>query len=143
MNRASTDQSRPVTSGSDARPPRPLRRPLLVDLEREASTLFGEPEWAERDRNSRTIATTDRMRITLTVLREGAEVGSRETDDTFEVQALRGNVRLTVDGADVDLAAGQLATMEEPSDWTIRATSDAVILLTVALGDRRSPNRAD
>jgi quercetin dioxygenase-like cupin family protein len=142
MNRTPTDHARPVTSGSDTRPARPLRRPLLVDLEREAATLFGEPEWAERDRNSRTIATTDRMRITLTALRRGAELGSHESDDTLAVQSLLGDVRLSVDEADVDLHAGQLATMEEPSDWSIRAISDAVILLTVALGGRSS-NRAD
>jgi quercetin dioxygenase-like cupin family protein len=108
-----------------------------VDLKRESETLFGEPEWAERDRNSRTVATTDRMRIVVTALRAGAELGSREMDDTIAVQALQGDLRLTIDGADVDLRAGQLATIEDPGDWTIRATSDALLLLTVALGGDR------
>jgi quercetin dioxygenase-like cupin family protein len=118
-----------------------LLRPVLIDLESEALMLYGEPEWAERDRNSRTVATTDRMRIVLTALRAGAELGSVETDDTLAVQALRGDLRLTVDGAEVDLHPGQLATVEEPRDWAIRATSDALLLLTVALADDPSPTR--
>jgi hypothetical protein len=136
MNRSSIDQGRAVTTGTDTRPPRPIRDPVLVDLEREAASLLDEPEWADRDRNSRTVATTDRMRLTLTALRAGAELGNRESDDTLAVQALRGDVRVTIDGVDVDLHAWQLATIENPSDWTLRATSDAVILLTVALARR-------
>ena len=143
MERSTAGPARSVTTGTGTRPPRPLLRPVLIDLEREAATLYGEPEWAERDRNSRTVATTDRMRIVLTALRAGAELGSAETDHTLAVQALRGDLRLTVDGADVDLRPGQLATVEEPRDWAIRATSDALLLLTVALADEPSPAHRD
>jgi quercetin dioxygenase-like cupin family protein len=135
MERSAAGVARSVTTGTGTRPPRPLLRPVLVDLEREAATLYDEPEWVERDRNSRTVATTDRLRIVLTALRAGAELGSVETDDTLAIQALRGDLRLTVDGADVDLHPGQIATVEEPRDWTIRATSDALLLLTVALAE--------
>lgn len=138
-----TTAPRSVTTGTGTRPPRPLLRPMLIDLEREAETLYGEPEWTERDRNSRTVATTDRLRIVLTALRAGAEMGSVETNDTLAVQALSGNLQLTVDGADVDLRPGQLATVEEPRDWTIRATGDALLLLTVALAGEPSPARRD
>ncbi|HEV8490105.1 MAG TPA: hypothetical protein VGQ58_09995 [Candidatus Limnocylindrales bacterium] len=106
MERSPAATGRSVTTGTGTRPPRPLLRPVLVDLEREAATLLGEPEWADRDRNSRTIATADRMRIVLTALRAGAELGSVETDDTLAVQALRGDLRLTLDGVGVDLHPG-------------------------------------
>jgi quercetin dioxygenase-like cupin family protein len=139
---SSIERARPVTSGSDSRPARPLLRPVLVDLEREVASLLEEPEWADRDRNSRTVATTDRMRIVVTALRAGAELGSRDFDDTLAVQALHGALRLTIDGAETDLQTGQLATVEEPGEWGMRATSDAVVLLTVALGERDPDRRA-
>jgi quercetin dioxygenase-like cupin family protein len=127
-----------ITSGSGTRPSRTLRRPVLIDVAEEAATLLEEPQDPDRDRNSKTIATTDRMRITLTALRAGAEMGSEETNDTLAVQALAGELALSVDGMDLELRDGQLATVESPSPWTIRATTDAVILITVALGTRPS-----
>jgi quercetin dioxygenase-like cupin family protein len=124
---------KPVTSGSDTRPPRPLRRPLIVDLGSEAATLFEEPEWREGDRNSRTVATSDRLRITLTALRSGAEIGSEESNDTLAIQTLRGRLELDIDGNEVELGEGQLATVEEPRDWRLRAMTDALVLITVGL----------
>jgi len=123
-----------VTSGSDTRPSRDLAGPVVIDVAEEAGTLFDEPEWAERDRNSRTVATTERMRVTLTALRRGARIGGEATDDTMTVQVLRGSVSLTGGGQAAELDAGQLATLEQPSGWELAATDDALLLLTVALG---------
>jgi quercetin dioxygenase-like cupin family protein len=134
--RQTAPRPKPVTSGSDTRPPRPLRRPVLVDVGDEASTLLDEPEWTSGDRNSRTLATTDRLRIVLTALRAGAELSSDESNDTLAVQALRGDLAVRVDGVDLDLRAGQLATVEEPREWRVRAATDALLLLTVGLGTR-------
>lgn len=122
-----------VTSGSDTRPARDLRQPLVLDVASEAQTLWNEPDWADRDRNSRTLATTDRLRITLTALRAGAEMGTEATNDTLAVQALRGSARVELDGTTLDLSAGQLASIAEPGSWRIRAEEDTVLLLTVGL----------
>ena len=127
-----------MTSGSDSRSARDLADPLVLDIAAEAGTLFDEREWAERDRNSRTIATTERMRITVTALRSGAELGSEGTDDTLAVQVLRGAVGLEVDARSVDLRAGQLATVSNPGHWRLRATDDCLLLLTVALASGTS-----
>jgi quercetin dioxygenase-like cupin family protein len=137
--RQTTPRPKPVTSGSDTRPPRPLRRPVLVDVGAEASTLLDEPEWTTRDRNSRTLATTDRLRVVLTALRAGAQLSSEESNDTLAVQALRGELELRVDGMDLELRAGQLATVEQPREWRVRAATDALLLLTVGLGNPATP----
>jgi quercetin dioxygenase-like cupin family protein len=130
--------AKPATSGSDTRPARPLRRPLVVDVSNEAATLLDEPEWTSGDRNSRTIATSDRLRITLTALRQGAELGSQESNDTLAVQVLRGRLELEIDDMDVELSEGRLATVEEPRNWRLRATTDALVLLTVGLATQPS-----
>ena len=92
------------TSGTQVRPPRDLAEPVVIDLGSEASTLFDEPQWAQGDRNSRTVSTTERMRVTLIALRSGAELGQ-----------------------------GQLAVVAQPGGWRLTAAEDALLLLTVAL----------
>ena len=130
-----------ATSGSDTRPARELRQPLVLDVASEAQSLWDEPEWADRDRNSRTVATTERLRITLTALRAGAEIGTDATDDTLAIQAIRGAARVEADGSSLSLAAGQLATIAEPGSWRIRAEEDTVLLLTVGLASPPSAAR--
>jgi quercetin dioxygenase-like cupin family protein len=101
----------------------------------QATQLMSEPEWRERDRNAITIATTDRLRVTLTALHAGAEMGSEETNDTIVVQALRGRAHLSINGMDIPLGPGHLATVEEPGRWRIVANTDALLLLTAGLED--------
>ena len=126
-----------VTSGTDSRPARDLRAPQAIDLMAEANSLWEEPTWADRDRNSRTIATAPGMRVTLTALRAGAELGSEGNDDSIAVHVLRGRVRFEIDDGDADLAAGSLATMADPGRWRLTADEDALLLLTVAVGGSR------
>jgi quercetin dioxygenase-like cupin family protein len=122
-----------VTSGSDTRPPRPLRQPVRVDLAEESRSLRAEPEWLGGDRNARTVATTNRMRIVLTALRSGAEIGSADPNDTLTVQVLEGRVTAEVDAMAVELEPGGLTTIERTSSWRVRAEADSLILLTSAM----------
>lgn len=123
-----------ITSGSDTRPSRDLAEPQVLDVAAEAQSLFDEPEWGERDRNSRTIARTERLRITLTALRAGSEIGSDSTDDTLAVQVLRGRATIDAGGGATEVREGQLGTVPEAGTWRVRADEDALLLLTVALG---------
>jgi quercetin dioxygenase-like cupin family protein len=131
---------RAVTSGGGTRPPRAIRRPLIVNVADQATSLMSEPEWQSGDRNSITVATTDRLRVTLTALHPGAVIGSEEMDDTIVVQAMRGQVRMTVNGMDIPLGPGQLATIEEPGSWRIAAETESLLLLTAALPDGHDPD---
>ena len=126
---------RSITSGGAARPARAIRRPHIVNVADQASVLMSEPEWHRGDRNSITVATTDRMRITLTALHPGAAIGSDEVDDTLIVQTLRGQIRLEVSGMDLVLGPGQLTTVEDPGPWRISAKSESLLLLTAAHPD--------
>lgn len=126
-------RQRAVTSGSDSRPARPLLRPAFVDLTEEGRRLRAEPAWRDGDRNAVTVATTDRMRIVLTALHTGSELGNVEVDDTLALQVIDGQVAIEIEGVDQTLAAGQLATIESPSLWRVRAETDSLLLLTSAL----------
>jgi hypothetical protein len=132
-----------ITSGTQERPSRDLAEPVVIDLAAESGTLFDEPQWNERDRNSRTVSTTERMRVTLTALRGGAELGNEGTSDTLAVQVLRGRVALELAGRSLDLGTGQLATASQPGGWRLRANEDALLLLTVALDREASATDLD
>jgi hypothetical protein len=109
-------------------------RTAIVDLGSEATDLFQEPVGGRRDRLSRTVVSSNRMRITLTSLEAGAELGSEGNDDTLAVQLLRGAARLEVAAGTDDLRAGQLAALADPGPWRLQATEDSLLLITVALG---------
>jgi hypothetical protein len=112
----------------------------IADIEQAARDLMAEPEWAQGDRHSRAVISTDRLRVVLTALRAGAELGSRETDDTIVVQAVRGELRIRVQGSgDTTLRAGQLAAFAQPCDWQVRAATDSLVLLTSALHQPAQP----
>lgn len=121
------------TSGTEVRPGRDLAEPAVIDLGREAQTLRDEPQWTDGDRNARTVSTTERMRVTLTALRDGAELGGEGSDDTLAVQLLEGGATLEFAGRTLDLSAGRLATVPQPGPWRLRADGEALVLLTVAL----------
>jgi hypothetical protein len=138
-----TSAGQGATHGSDTRPARELGSEQVLDLMAEATTLFDEPEWAERDRNSRTIAATDGLRITLTALRSGATIGSEGNDDTLSVHVLRGAVSAALSGTEARVAAGQLATMSQPGPWLLTASDDALLLLTVAVASGQDARGID
>jgi quercetin dioxygenase-like cupin family protein len=117
------------------------RRAAIVDLGSEASSLFDAPASGPRDRSSRTVISSDRMRITLTSLDAGAEMGSEGNDDTLAVQLLRGAARLDVAGGSDDLRPGQLAALADPGEWRLVASEDSLLLITVALGSRPETGR--
>jgi quercetin dioxygenase-like cupin family protein len=124
-----------ITTGGDTRPPRAIRRPLVVNLADQAGVLTSEPEWHTGDRNSITVATTNRLRVTLTGLHPGAEIGREATDGTIVVQTLRGQVHVVVDGMDIALGPGQLTTIDDPSAWQLVAETEALLLITAAHPD--------
>lgn len=138
-----TQRDKPVTTGTADRPPRPLLRPVVVDLAAATTELTSEPRWSTADRNSRTVATTDRMRIVLTMLRAGAAMGSDELDDTLAVQVLDGELHVRIDGAEAPLRRGQVATVEAPRAWEVVASTDALVLLTSALGPGHDSHREE
>lgn len=139
MNDTTQSAPRGGTSGSDTRPARTLDRALgVVDLEAEAASLLEEPEWAEGDRNTRTLLAADGMRVALMALRPGASIGDDATNDSLAIQVLRGRVRVESEMEPRDVTAGELLALERPQSWRVAAVDESLVLLTSALHDPRS-----
>jgi hypothetical protein len=139
MTDATTRPARTTTSGSDTRPPRAIDRAMgIVDLDVEAASLLGEPEWTDGGRNTRTLLATDRLRIALVALRGGASIGDEATDDTLALEVIRGRVQLAGEIAPRDLRPREVLVLDRPHSWRLRALEESLVLLTTALDGVRS-----
>ena len=121
------------TTGTDERDSRALMDRLLVfNLADEIASLRGEDEWEENEKNSRTLAKDVDFRAVLTVMHTGATLEEQHGDARASIQVVEGSAELDVAGDTSELAAGQLAVLDSGQAWTLRASSDCAVLLTLA-----------
>jgi quercetin dioxygenase-like cupin family protein len=122
-----------TTSGSQVRESRPLMERLMVfSLSDEIEALRAESQWEENDRSSRTLAKDVDFRALLSVLHTGATLDEADGDARASLQVLEGTALLDVDGEQTELAQGHLAVVDSGHPWTLRATSDCAVLLTLS-----------
>ena len=121
------------TSGTQERESRSLMERLMVfSLGEEIETLRGEYQWADNDKNSRTLAKDVDFRLLLSVLHTGATLEEKDGEARASLHLLEGSADLNVDGELGRLEAGQVAVVDSGRPWTLRATSDCALLLTFA-----------
>lgn len=121
------------TSGTAVRGPRPLMERLMAfSLADEIAELRAEPQYQDGDRTSRTLAKDVDLRVLLTVLRSGAALDEQDGDSRVSVQVLDGGVTVELNGETVDLDPGELAVIDAGNPWSVRARSDAALLVTIA-----------
>ena len=121
------------TSGTEERESRPLMERLMVfSLADEIATLRAEWQWADNDKNSRTLAKDVDFRALLSVMHTGAALDEQDGDARASVHVLEGTAEIDVAGERGELGPGHLAVIDSGRPWTLRATSDCAILLTLA-----------
>lgn len=122
-----------TTSGTQERESRALMEPLMVfSLADEIEALRSEGQWADNDKNSRTLAKEVDFRALLSVMHSGATLDEQYGDARASVQIIEGRAELDVAGEVSQLEAGQLAVIDSGRPWTLRATADCALLLTFA-----------
>jgi len=136
-----------TTSGTDERESRRLREPLMrFELQAEVERLAGETQWNEGDRNSIVLEKDARLRVLLTALRSDSVIGEDDIDGPLTVQVLTGAVLVRRGDRSVELAEGDLATIEPGrTAWSVKALDDSAVLITIAWpaerSDAESPGR--
>jgi hypothetical protein len=136
------------TGGSDTRAPRTLDAPLLAfDLASELEALRAEPEYREHGRTSTTLARSGPLRLVLTAVRAGTELGAERPDGPVAVEVLEGRVAAdsgarstgsgdASDGAEAEtLSAGSVAWFRGDEAWHLRVDDDGALLLSVVGND--------
>jgi quercetin dioxygenase-like cupin family protein len=109
-----------------------MDRLLVFSLAEEIQSLRNEPQWAENEVNSRTLAKADDFRTVLSVLHTDAALDERQGDARTSIHVIEGSAELAVDEGSRTLDAGDLAVVDAGYPWTLRATHDCAVLLTIA-----------
>ena len=121
------------TSGTDERESRPLMAPLMLfSLSDEIESLRAEWQWADNDKNARTLAKDVDFRVLLSLLHTGATLDEEDGDARASFHVVEGSGEISVDGQTRELSAGQMAVVDAGRAWVFRATSDCAVLLTLA-----------
>lgn len=112
-----------------------LAEPLLqFDLNREVDELRREDSWErETGRSSKTLAKYPDFRIVLVLMKAGSHMNDHKADARISIQTLLGKILLHVpDRKSVELASGQLMTLDCGIRHDVEAVEESAFLLTVA-----------
>jgi quercetin dioxygenase-like cupin family protein len=127
------------TSGTATREPRTLDRALtLIDPRAAAEQLRSEPAWQRDDRASVTLLHDEAIRVVLTSLHDGAELGAEVSDDWACIDVLEGEVQVDRATEQSPVGAGQRAVVAPGAPWSLRALADPTLILATFTPSRRA-----
>lgn len=111
-----------------------LNAPLIkMDLNASMEQLRNEPAWKENDRNAITMFKSEKLRIVLIGLHEGAELKTHTAEGTISVQVLEGNINFNTEQQSAFLNKGQMISLQEKIPHSVVAAKESFFLLTLAL----------
>jgi quercetin dioxygenase-like cupin family protein len=105
---------------------------LTTDLTTLALELKGEENWQKIGRGSRTILKSETLRILLNVMQAGSEIKPHQAPGPISVQVIEGRIRFSTDEESVELAKGQMLTLQPHVKHRVEALEEASFLLTVS-----------
>lgn len=115
-----------------------LAAPLLtVDLNREIEQLRSESRW-QSGHTAKTLAKYPDFRVVLVVIKAGGRLEKHRTDGRIPVHTLDGRIRFSTAERSVELAAGQMLTLEHDIPHDVEGLTDSAFLLNVAWRDASS-----
>lgn len=122
-----------TTGGSDEREARFLSVPLLhFELTEEIARLRAEQEYAEGDRNARTLAKVGAFRLVLVAFRSGATFDEGDQRGSVALQVLEGRVAVRVGEEAIEIGEAEVAVVAPEHPWTAVAHADGVLLIHLA-----------
>ncbi|MDO6391733.1 cupin domain-containing protein [Pontibacter sp. BT731] len=105
---------------------------LTTNLTTLALELKGEENWQKIGRGSRTILKSEALRILLNVMQAGSEIKPHQAPGPISVQVIEGRIRFSTDEESVELAKGQMLTLQPHVKHRVEALEEATFLLTVS-----------
>ena len=112
---------------------RPVDAPLLVaDLPALVAQLRRESPWRNSHRNAITVFKTDGLRIVLVALHAGT-VMQKHTTGITSIHVLEGQLTLSTEHQSVEVGPGHLLALHAGIPHRIRAITESVFLLTLAM----------
>ncbi len=115
-----------------------LTAPLLtLDLNREIEQLRSEGRW-QSGHTAKTLAKYSDFRVVLIVMKAGGHLEKHRTEGRISVHTLDGRIRFTTAERSVELATGQMLTLEHDIPHDVEGLVDSAFLLTIAWRDTSS-----
>ena len=115
-----------------------LTAPLLTrDLNREIEQLRSEGRW-QSGHTAKTLAKYPDFRVVLIVMKAGGRLEKHRTEGRISVQSLEGKIRFSTAERSVELASGQMLTLEHDIPHDVEGIVDSAFLLTIAWRDASS-----
>lgn len=115
-----------------------LTAPLLtLDLNREIEQLRSEGRW-QSGHTAKTLAKYPDFRVVLIVMKTGGRLEKHRTEGRISVQTLDGRIRFSTAERSVELAAGQMLTLEHDIPHDVEGIADSAFLLTIVWRDAPS-----
>lgn len=112
---------------------RPLAGPnLLFDLADQIADLRSDDTYERSGRSGRTLVKAGPLRLTLTCLASGAEVGTHHADLPMTLQPIEGRLRYRVGDDHFEIGAGEVLFFGPGHAQDIVALEDTALLLTIS-----------
>lgn len=110
-------------------------RHLSFDLRQQIDEIRQDEKYVQTGRLGRTLVKEGSLRLTMTVLAEGAEVGTHHAAAPMTLHVLEGRLSYRVGGEGYELAGGQLLFFGPGHAQDIRALEDTALLLSITGGE--------
>lgn len=115
-----------------------LAAPLLtLDLNREIEQLRSEGRW-QSGHTAKTLVKYSDLRAVLIVMKAGGRLEKHRAEGRISVQTLDGRIRFNSAERSVELAAGQMLTLEGGIPHDVEGIVDSAFLLTIVWRDASS-----
>lgn len=112
-----------------------LSAPLLTfDLDGEIQQLESEGRW-QSGHTAKTLAKYPDFRVVLIVMKSGGRLEKHQTEGRISIQTLKGRIRFSTAERSVELAPGQILTLEHDIPHDVEGMIDSAFLLTIAWRD--------
>jgi len=113
---------------------------LTLDLKREVEQLRSEGRW-QSGHTAKTLVKYPDFRVVLIVMKADGHLEKHRTEGRISVQTLDGRIRFRTAERAVELAAGEMLTLEHDIPHDVEGIVDSAFLLTIARRDASSSAR--
>lgn len=105
---------------------------LTFDLGAQIAELRDDEGYVRSGRVGRTLVKAGSMRITLTVVAEGVEIGTHHAVSPMTLQPLEGRLRYRLGDDEFEIGRGEVLFFGPGHAQDIRALEDTALLLTIS-----------
>jgi len=113
---------------------------LTFDLGEQIAELRQDESYTRSGRSGRTLVKAGPLRLTLTLLAEGVDVGTHHAASPMTLQTLEGRLRYRVGDGEFEIGQGEVLFFGPGHAQDIRALADTALLITIT-GEQTEASR--